>query len=64
MKCPVCGEKTYVNDIVHVPDHSEVYRRRKCERCGAIVYTLEIPVEYDEELDKIWHKNYRKRRVK
>ena len=61
-KCPKCGEKTKVMDIVHGPD--KTYRRRRCRVCGRIFYTLETPIEMTEKDHFWWHAWYRQKKKK
>ncbi len=39
MTCPVCGEKTIVQNTAH--DCECIYRRRKCIACGYLFTTTE-----------------------
>lgn len=50
-----------VKDVVHTLDN-ETYRKRKCSKCGYVLYTVEFEVECDENVTKIWCKNYRNRK--
>lgn len=63
MKCVVCGGKTYVKDVVRDHEHSEIYRKRRCIECDEVFYTVEMSIEYNDDVEEIWRKNYRKRRV-
>lgn len=60
MKCPKCGEKTRIIDVANVPETSEKYRKRECESCNHIFYTIEFEVENNEEFRKIWRTHSRK----
>lgn len=62
MICPKCSGKTSVIDGVDGKPNSIKYRRRKCLVCSYIFYTSETVIEYDYDLDVIWHKNYRKKK--
>lgn len=40
MKCPECGNKTKVTDT-RKPSGVEAIRRRVCEKCGYVFFTVE-----------------------
>lgn len=44
MVCPKCGEKLTVSDTNHIKDTNEIYRLKKCLKCGEKVYTTETIV--------------------
>lgn len=63
MFCPKCSAKTKVIDSRSCEE--EVFRKRKCIKCGYIFYTEEF--ESDESIEGmryIWSENTRKRRQK
>ena len=62
MKCPKCGKKMYVDDVVHTTEN-EVYRRKVCKACGHGFFTVEYEIEADKHLADIWFK-YRGRNAK
>lgn len=68
MICPNCKEgRAITSDSRCVANGSEVYRRRKCEKCGYVIFTAEFEVEYEGEFKRVWndHKNtYNKKRRK
>lgn len=55
MRCPDCGGKLRVADILHNVEKNENYRRRLCTKCGYEVYTIEFDVEPDEQFKKDWN---------
>lgn len=40
MFCPYCKGRTLVKDSKAIAGH--VYRRRRCQECGALFYTEEV----------------------
>lgn len=59
MTCPKCKGKTKVIDNSHNDSDNEDYRKRKCEACGHIFYTVEYEVEYDEHVKIVYNHNHR-----
>lgn len=57
MRCSKCNGKTYVVDSRQILKEHERYRRRRCVKCGEIMYTTEIEVEYDKIYAKNWLEN-------
>ena len=43
LNCPICGGKTKVIDTRHT-SNNETYRKKRCENCGEIFFTLEFDV--------------------
>lgn len=66
MTCPKCNGRLLVTDNAHNDEMNETYRRKKCTNCEHVIYTTEFEVDYDENFQKEWCKNYRsyKRYVK
>ena len=58
MKCSICAGKVRVIDNVN--KDSENYRKRKCDGCGRIFYTIEFEVEQDDQFNKDWSMYHRK----
>ena len=55
MMCPKCGGKTKVMDSRLAMDQDEEVRvrRRTCESCGHILYTIEYEIDYTQGFDLI-----------
>lgn len=53
MKCPKCGGKMRVLDLVHT-DNNETYRRKRCQACEHEIHTVEFEVEVDEKFSMEW----------
>lgn len=49
MTCPKCGGRMLGKDTRYTPEN-ETIRKRKCDKCGNIMYTLEFEVELTEQL--------------
>lgn len=62
MKCPKCGEKTRVIEVVNNSDDLEVYRQRRCPSCGYLMYTTESVTVWSSDFDERWHKYYRRKK--
>lgn len=60
MLCKYCGGKTIVIDGAKNHEQEEIYRCRVCIDCGMMFYTVEFPVEVDEQFRKAWVSNHRK----
>lgn len=60
MKCPNCDGRVICTDTRYVHGDSEVYRRRKCDKCGFVIFTIEFEVEYEGEYRSEWIKNKKK----
>ena len=56
MRCPDCGGDLKVYDNAYNPDAQEMYRKRRCARCGKKICTLEYVVDKDEYFTKVWLK--------
>lgn len=56
MTCPKCGGKLMVLDNVKNTDENEIYRRKVCNECGDVLFTVEYEVESNEEFKKTWNK--------
>lgn len=65
MTCPICGAKTKVMDT---RGDKQIVRRRKCDSCGHMVFTLEREINYSEGHDRylahIYKLNKRRREKK
>lgn len=56
MTCPKCRHrKTRVIDNANNTSKTEGYRKRRCEGCGYIFYTLETVIEYTESVKNTWN---------
>lgn len=60
MTCQKCGGKTRVVDCSVNHINHEMYRKRKCQNCNEMFYTVEFNVIADENFKKTWRKYYRK----
>lgn len=58
MKCPRCGEKARVKDIVHTPEMT--YRRLQCKVCRHIFHSTEERADMTEERQTQWNKWHRR----
>lgn len=58
MTCSECGGKLKAIDSVHTPEY-EMYRLRRCDGCGRIIYTVEYEIEDTEDVRKTWSKYHR-----
>lgn len=56
MNCPKCGGKLMVLDNVKNVDDNEIYRRKVCNSCGSVIFTVEYEVESTESFKKTWNK--------
>lgn len=54
MKCPKCNSDSLVKCTRHDYKENEVFRERKCNVCGERFFTVEFPVEENEDFKKIW----------
>ena len=54
-----CNGKTAVIDTVKGED--EIYRKRKCLKCGKIFYTVEFEVDSYDSIKENWNKYNRKK---
>lgn len=55
MTCPKCGCPAPIIDFRRNKDN-EIYRKRRCECCYSIFYTIEYEIEPDEKFFKEWEK--------
>ena len=55
-RCPECGGLFTTVEMIHNPEHDEVYRKRACISCGNTIYTVEFEVENNELLQQEWAK--------
>lgn len=62
MKCPECGEKFKVKDVVYNSNDKEVYRKRVCSNCKKEIYTTEFEVDPDMDYMELWYSNHRYRK--
>lgn len=63
MKCPKCGGKIIVIDIVQDDDDNKTYRKRKCLNCDHIFFTTEFEAERTYLFINNWQKKHRSYRV-
>lgn len=54
VKCPKCDSDTSVKGVRHDREENEVFRERKCKKCGERFFTVEFQVEENESFKKIW----------
>lgn len=59
MKCSKCGGKLAVKDTVHNVTDNEVYRKRVCPDCGAIIFTTEFEVEANMDYLELYNLHHR-----
>lgn len=59
MKCSKCGGKLAVKDTVHNVTDNEVYRKRVCPDCSAIIFTTEFEVETDKNYLELYNGYHR-----
>lgn len=60
MTCPVCGGKTKV--VGNKSDCESIHRKRKCDECGYMFFTVEVEVESHEEYNKLTQQYLRERK--
>lgn len=53
MICNKCGKQLRVKDTV-LNDENEVYRKRVCENCENVVYTIEFDVIPNKRFKREW----------
>lgn len=53
MNCPKCGGEVKVLDNINNTEDNEIYRKRKCKKCGNVFYTVEFEADEDESLRQI-----------
>lgn len=63
MKCPKCGGDVRIVDIVRAADN-ELWRKKKCEDCKRIFYTIEFEVEENQQFKEEWEVYIRTRKHK
>ena len=44
MKCPACGSRAYRAVITNNLIDSQTMRKRRCQSCGHVWFTVELPV--------------------
>lgn len=59
MSCPKCGGDAKVIDTVNNFEDDEVYRKRKCDDCGHIIYSVEIEVQMSKQFLDRWNEHHR-----
>lgn len=59
MVCKYCGAKLGVTDTTHIKETNDIYRSKKCPKCGSKFYTVEKMVEPDNNFWFYWHENSR-----
>ena len=67
MTCPKCGGRMRGKDTRCTPEN-ETIRKRKCDDCGEIMFTLEFEVEPTKQLiadymevKKLYNREYRRK---
>lgn len=58
-----CGGKLMSCDQVHTPGN-KIIRKRKCKECGKFSYSVELIVDYNEKVKRVWNMNHRKAKPK
>lgn len=64
LSCPKCGAMARVTDVVLNPVDNEKYKRRRCDKCGHISFTIEYEIDADEHFRKQWRTYHRKNKNK
>lgn len=59
MNCPKCNGKTAVLDNSYNPEFNELYRKRKCTKCGHEFCTMEFEVDITDQFENNWSKHHR-----
>lgn len=54
MLCNSCGGRLDVIEVLR--DTDDIYRRRKCKKCGRLLYSHEAFVEPDDSFRATWNK--------
>ena len=62
MHCPKCNGKVGVLDSTINPKDNEIFRKRKCNVCGHIFYTIEFEVEDNERFREEYNFFYRNKK--
>lgn len=60
MNCPICKGKTKVVDTRHTPKN-ETYRKRQCNECKNIFFTMEFDVFASDRVIDEWNQCERSR---
>lgn len=60
--CPKCGGISESFAIVHNKKDKETYRKRKCQNCGLVFYTVEFDVKPTRRLLGDWFLNSKGRK--
>lgn len=63
MECPKCGGRTYVRDSAYNPRDKELLRKRYCEKCGHVFFTVEFEAIHNKRFMRDWflhHKAHRR----
>lgn len=60
MECPKCGGKTYVCDNAYNPRDKEPLRKRRCEKCGHVFFTVEFEAVHNKRFMRDWFLYHRK----
>lgn len=65
MKCPECGGKLKVVDVVQTDDNRTL-RKKRCDDCNRVLYTSEIVIIINHEFMSTWseHARYNGRKEK
>lgn len=52
--CSECGGSLMVQRAVFDEVNQEVYRRRKCDNCGRVVFSIEYEIETTDKVEQLW----------
>lgn len=53
MNCPKCKSRVTVKNCVDTREN-EIYRKRVCDQCGHVFYTVEYEVVVNDRFKKEW----------
>ena len=62
MFCTSCGGRLGVVEVLR--DTDDIYRRRKCKKCGRLLYSHEVFIEPDDSFRATWNECDRNARSK
>lgn len=52
--CPKCGSVADTIDSVFNPKHKELYRKRRCSKCGHVFFTVEFEAVHNKRFMRDW----------
>lgn len=58
-ECPKCGKPMTVMDTVWNDHYQERYRRRRCNACGHVAFSVEFEIEDNDRFRRDWNKCHR-----